>query len=327
MKNLLMLLLMSMSMIAHAWEPEPGKSITVTVPNPPGSGNEITFRKLTEIINKTNKSVRFIVVNQPGADGVIALNALKEKTPDGYNIMAAVQPSTVLTNDIWEKNAKKFEWNTFSYAIVYGRSPLVLVANHTSRVNTPEDFVRLVTTADKPINVAIGGGAHRTAFEYIMHKHNGKSDMVKTVNFQGPLQVINSVAQFDVAGTTEFGVLPIAIARPMIEAGKVKPIGLTGTQTLSLYPKVPLLSRVTPGNTITASWFIVLPPNTPKDIVDWYSRTFAAAMRTTEYKEWTEANAISFDFRETDAESINRENRNLRSTYMPLLEKIDITKN
>jgi tripartite-type tricarboxylate transporter receptor subunit TctC len=312
--------------LAFAWQPDPNKVITVTVPNPPGSGNEVAFRTLTSIINKTDKGPKFIVVNQPGADGVVALNALKDKPADGYHIMAAVQPSTVLTNDIWEKNVKKFEWNTFAYPIVYGRSPLVLIANSSSRVNTPVDFIRLIATPTEPINVATGGGAHRTAFEYLMYKGNGNRDLVKNIKFQGPMQVLNSVAQYDGKNGTEFGFLPIAIAQPLIQAGRVKPIGITGNQVMPQYPNVPLLNEVSPGNTITASWFIVLPPNASKEVVDWYSRTFAQAMKTKEYQVWTKENAVTFDFKEVTPDGIHRENKSLRATYMPLLQKLDLTK-
>lgn len=325
MKKLLSILLL-LPALCFAWQPDANKIITVTVPNPPGSGNELAFRELTSIIAKTDKNTKFVIVNQPGADGVVALNALMEKAPDGYNIMAAVQPSTVLTNDIWEKNVKKFEWDSFSYPITYGRSPLVLIANSKSNVNTPQDFVRLISTTTKPVSVAIGGGAHRTAFEYLMVKGQGNTDQVKTIRFQGPLQVVTSVAQFDGKDGTEFGVLPIAIAQSLIQAGKVKPIGFTGSHPVPRYLNVPSLNTVSPGNNIAASWFIVMPPNTPKEIVTWYSQTFAAAMRTKEYKQWADENAVIVDFSEITLEGVMKENKSLRATYLPLLQKIDTSK-
>ena len=325
MKKILAILLL-VPMLSFAWQPEPNKVITVTVPNPPGSGNEMAFRELAAIIAKTDKNPKFIIVNQPGADGVVALNGLLGKAPDGYNIMAAVQPSTVLTNDIWEKGVKKFEWDTFVYPITYARSPLVLIANSKSMVNTPVDFIKLIATTTKPVNVAVGGGGHRTAFEYLMIKGNGNADMVKTVRFQGPLQVVTSVAQYEGKDGTEFGILPISIAQPLIQAGKVKPIGITGTQQLARYPNVLSLNGVSPGNNITASWFIVLPPNTPKEISDWYSKTFTAAIKTAEFKQWADENAVIINFNETTHDTVMRENKQLRTTYMPLLQKIDPNK-
>lgn len=325
MKKLLAILLL-VPALCFAWQPDPNKVITVTVPNPPGSGNELAFRQLTAIIAKTDSTAKFVVVNQPGADGVVALNALMTKASDGYNIMAAVQASTVLTNDIWEKSVKKFEWDSFTYPITYGKSPMVLIANSKSAVNTPQDFVRLISTTSKPVSVAVGGGTHRTVFEYLMEKGKGNPDQVKTIRFQGPLQVVTSVAQFDGKDGTEFGILPIAIAQSLIQAGKVKPIGFTGAQKLARYPDVPSLNTVSPGNNIAASWFIVMPPNVPKDIVEWYSKTFATAMRTPEYKQWAEENAVIVDFSETTPEGVAKENKSLRNTYLPLLQKIDTSK-
>jgi tripartite-type tricarboxylate transporter receptor subunit TctC len=325
MKKLFALLLL-VPALCFAWQPDANKIITVTVPNPPGSGNELAFRELASIIAKTDKTTKFVIINQPGADGVVALNSLMAKTPDGYNIMAAVQPSTVLTNDIWEKNVKKFNWDTFVYPITYARSPLVLIASSKSAVNTPAEFVKLISSTSKPISVAVGGGAHRTAFEYLMIKGQGNADAVKTIRFQGPLQVVTSVAQYDGTDGTEFGILPMSIAQSLIQAGKVKPIGITGSKTLARYPTVPLLNGVAPGNNIAASWFIVLPPSTPNDVVAWYSKTFAAAIRTSEFKQWADDNAVIIDLSELTPEAVTRENKELRATYMPLLQKIDLSK-
>jgi tripartite-type tricarboxylate transporter receptor subunit TctC len=325
MKRLLALLFF-VPILSFAWQPEPNKNITVLVPNPPGSGNELAFRTLASIINKTDTGPKFVVETRPGADGAVALNAMKTAPNDGYHIIAVPQGGLFLTNDLWEKNVKKYNWDDFTYTLTYGKSPLVLVAGAKSSVNTPQDFVRLISTTKKPVSVATGGGAHRTAFEYLMHHGKGNAELVKTVKFQGPLQVLTSVAQFDGSIGTEFGILPIAIARPMIEAGKVKPIGFTGNKKLAMYPSVPLLNSVSPGNNATAAWNIALPPNTPKEIVNWYVAKFSAAMKTPEYQTWMNENGVYIDEKEMTPEGVHEAARTWRRTYMPIMSKIDLTK-
>jgi len=325
MKRLLALLFF-VPILAFAWQPEAGKVITVLVPNPPGSGNELAFRTLASIVAKTDPGPKFVVETKPGADGVVALNMMKTAPNDGYTVIAVPQGGLFLTNDIWEKNVKKFEWEDFTYTLTYGKSPLVLVAGVKSKVNTPQEFVRLISTTTKPITVATGGGAHRTTFEYLMHHGKGNSDLVKIAKFQGPLQVVTSVGQFDGVSGTEFGILPIAIAQPLIQAGKVKPIGFTGTKKLSLYPDVPLLNAVSPGNNVTAAWMVVLPPNTPKEVSDWYVKTFLAAMKTKEYQDWCHENGVYIDEKEFNPAGVHQAAKTLRRTYMPLLEKIDLSK-
>jgi tripartite-type tricarboxylate transporter receptor subunit TctC len=57
MKRLLLLLLM-LPILATAWEPT--RPVTVVIGNAPGAGNEIAFRKLAQIINRTNKKSRLL---------------------------------------------------------------------------------------------------------------------------------------------------------------------------------------------------------------------------------------------------------------------------
>jgi tripartite-type tricarboxylate transporter receptor subunit TctC len=325
MKHIIAALLL-VPTLAWAWQPEPSKPITVLVPNAPGSGNELAFRVLASIVNKTDPGPKFVVETRPGADGAVALNAIKAAPNDGYTIIAVPQGGLFLTNDILEKNVKKYNWEDFTYTLTYGISPLVLVASSKSSVNTPQDFVKLISTTKKPINVATGGGAHRTAYEYLMHHGKANSELVKTVKFQGPLQVVTSVAQFDGTVGTEFGILPIAIARPMIEGGRVKPIGFTGNKKLAMYPNVSLLNSVSPGNSVTAAWMMVLPPDAPKEIVNWYVTKFSAAMKTKEYQTWMDENGVYFDEKQLSPEGVKENARLWRKTYMPLLEKVDLTK-
>lgn len=319
MKKLLLTLLV-VPTLAFAWQPE--KPVIVVIGNAPGAGNEIAFRKLASIISEKKMSkVKFVIENKPGADSVVGMNYVYEAAPDGYTVGIPSHMSTFVTNDIWEKKVKKFEYNSFEYVLTMGKSPLVLVAWPNSKVNTPTDFVRLIATTDRPVNVAIGGGAHRMAYEYLMVKGNGKRDMVKFIKFQGPLQAVTSVASLD-AGGTEFGIMPIAVAHPLADAGKVKIIGFTGDRKLTQYPNVPMLNGVAPGINVYAAWAIALPPKTPKDIVAWYQRTFSAAMRTKEYKEWCDQNLVFVEERELTPKGLGQQIEDLRTTFLPMQKHI-----
>jgi tripartite-type tricarboxylate transporter receptor subunit TctC len=319
MKRLLAVLLL-IPTLAFAWEPS--KPVIVVIGNAPGAGNEIAFRKLASIISEKKMStVKFVIENKPGADSVIGMNYVYEATPNGYTAGIPSHMSTFVTNDIWEKKIKKFDYNSFEYVVTMGKSPLALVAWPNSKVNTPIDFVKLISTTDRPINVAIGGGAHRMAYEYLMVKGNGKRDMVKFIKFQGPLQAVTSVASLD-AGNTEFGIMPIAVAHPLADAGKVKIIGFTGDRKLAQYPNVPFLNSVAPGINVYAAWSIALPPKTPKDVVAWYNKQFVAAMRTKEYKEWCDQNLVFIDERELTPKGVNQQTEDLRATFLPMQKYI-----
>jgi tripartite-type tricarboxylate transporter receptor subunit TctC len=311
--------------MAFAWEPT--RPVTVIVGNTPGAGNEIAFRKLAEIVQKTNPKVSFVVENRPGVDSALANNHFLTQAPDGHSINLPSHMSSYVTNDIWEKSLKKYNYDSFVDVLTMGKSPLVLVAHPSSAVNTPQDFVRLISTATRPVNVALGGGAHRTAYEYLMDRGRGNRQQVQPIKFNGPMPALVSVASFDPkTGGTEFGIMPIAVARALVEGGKVKAIGFTGTQRMPQFPTVPLLKDVAPGINVYAAWSIQLPPNTPRDIVDWYQRNFSAAVRSKEYAEWRELNVVFYEEDELTPVGLRRQMDELRAAFIPVLSRIDLSK-
>jgi tripartite-type tricarboxylate transporter receptor subunit TctC len=159
-----------------------------------------------------------------------------------------------------------------------------------------------------------------------MHKGQGNKDAVKPVKFNGPQPAVQSVAQWDNKIGTEFGIIPVAVAKALIDAGRVKPIGFTGTRRMSQYPSVPLLNTVAPGINVYAAWSIQLPPGTRSDIVEWYQQQFSAAVRSVEYKEYIDANVIFYAEDELTPAGLKKHMDELRASFLPVLSKIDLSK-
>jgi tripartite-type tricarboxylate transporter receptor subunit TctC len=319
MKRLLAILLL-VPVLAFAWEPT--KPITVIIGTAPGSGNEISFRELAKILESKGDKTKFVIENKPGADSIIAANALYSAPADGYTVAILSHMSLWITNDIWDSSAKKYNYNSFSEVLTTGKSPLVLIASPKSPVNTPKEFAELIRNPDRNINFAVGGGAHRTGYEYLMTKLNGDREKVQHITFPGPNPTLMSVAQYDGKSGTEFGMIPIAIAKPLIDAGKVKAIGIASTQRVAQMPDVPLLSDIAPGTAVYGAWVLVLPPDTPREIVAWYTRTFAPIVRSAEYRRWREDNLITFDERELTTQGVKEYREKLRNTFYPVLKSI-----
>ena len=308
-----------------AWAWEPTRPVTVYIGNTPGAGNEMAFRKLAEIVQKRNPNFVYVVQNIPGADSVIANNKFLEAVNDGHTINLPSHMSSYVTNDVWEKSIKKYNYDSFVDVLTMGKSPLVLVASVKSGINTPQEFVKYIQSG-RTINVAIGGGAHRTAFEYLMSKGNGNKDTVKPIKFNGPQPAVQSVASYDGKTGTEFGIMPIAVAKALVDAGRVRPIGFTGTQKMAQFPNVPLLNTVAPGINVYAAWSIQLPPGTDKSIVEWYQKQFSAAIRSAEYREYTDANVIFYAEDELTPAGLKRHMDDLRAAFIPVLSRIDLSK-
>jgi tripartite-type tricarboxylate transporter receptor subunit TctC len=313
MKKLLLLLLLPMSV----WAWQPVKPITVVVGFAPGSGNELAFREASAIVQKNNPGVTFVIENRPGADAVISQNHMLTVPADGYTISVPSHMSLFVTNDIWQADVKRFNWDTFINVVTLGKSPLAVVASSRSIINTPQAFVDMLQHYHRPINVAIGGGAHQMAYEYIMWRVGGDRENVRMIRFQGPLQAVTSVAANDIAGT-EFGIMPIAVARPLIESGRVKLIGLTDVAMWGM----PTMGQAVPGLRVDAGWMVSLPPGTGADVITWYQREFGRAIRSSAYQAWARQNYIFTENKELSPEGTRQYAEELRRSFSPVIPRI-----
>jgi tripartite-type tricarboxylate transporter receptor subunit TctC len=320
MKKLLFAVLM-VPVLAFAWEPS--KPVQVVIGFAPGSGNEISFRKVSSIVMKQNPGTNFVIETKPGADTVVASNAFMTAPSDGLHLMVPSHMSLFVTNDIWQKDIKKFEYNSFKNVLTLGKSPLVLVASSKSSVNTPQEFVQYITSGRK-VNIAVGTGAHRMAYEYIMLKTKADPNLVQNIKFTGPLPAVTSVAAYDGQSGTEFGIMPVAVAKALIDTGKVKPIGLTGGPRLKQLPNVPVLSDIVPGLKVYAGWILSLPPSTPETIVAWYQDQFSKAMLSDEYREWADQNYIIIDRHELTPKGVMNYAEEIRASFAPVIKNINV---
>jgi tripartite-type tricarboxylate transporter receptor subunit TctC len=303
-----------------AWEPT--KPITVLIGNKPGSGNELGFRALSAVVNKSKPDVTFIVELRPGGEGTVAMNALYAAKPDGYTVSIPSYMGTFVTNDIWEKDLKKFQYNSFTNVMGMGKSPLTIVANYKSKINTVAELVNLVRTTNSPINFAIGGGAHKMTYEYFMMQADGNKQLVKSVSFLGPLQAVTAVASDT---SIEFGIMPISIALPLVQSGKVKVIGITGERRLANLPNAEPIKVNGHYIDVFAAWAMVLPPNTPPEIVQWYLDTFIPTLRSPEVKRYYDDNLIFVEEKDLSPIGFLKSIEQLRGVWIPLSQKINLT--
>src|SRR3954470_4505411 len=73
---------------ALAQEPFPSKAVQLIVPFPPGGALDIVSRRLADKYRE-DWGQPVLVINRPGADGVLAWQGLLNTKPDGYSILSA----------------------------------------------------------------------------------------------------------------------------------------------------------------------------------------------------------------------------------------------
>jgi tripartite-type tricarboxylate transporter receptor subunit TctC len=305
--------------LAWAWQPPAGRTVTSTVGFAPGSGNEVSFRIAEAQVKKTHPELTFVVQNKPGAGEIIGVNWFAQQAPNGTNLYIASQQGLYTATEQWYPGQLRINPMDMEFVTTIAKSPLAVVANINSRVNTPEQFIERVKNPQTPVNVAIGATAHRIVLEYLMDAVKGDRKQVQAVLYKGPAQAVQDVA----GNQVEFGIMPIAIAKPLIDAGKVKPIAITSEQRLTQIPKVPLWKDHVPGLNVYAAWMIMLPPGTPREQVDYYNKIFVPAINSPEAKKQFDENLMFTVKSEQTPEGARAYISRLQTQWIPYTRKIN----
>jgi tripartite-type tricarboxylate transporter receptor subunit TctC len=306
MKKILMLLMLASCSAFAQWQPT--KPVTVMIPTTPGSGNEMAARA----IFKNIPNINVVIENKPGADGNIMVKELFEAKPDGYTVGIPSCVSAFVFSSQFPQLIKQSPMDLTLIANI-GKSPMAFVANSNSKVNTIPELIQAVKTRN--VNVGVGGSAHYLAWAYFMDKVGGDDTKVVTVNYKGPNPTIADAA----AGVVEFAVVPIAVANTLLPTGKIKLLGIAGeTKLEGVSKEVPLMGQYSKGLNVYGCWNVALPPNTPKEIADYYKRVVLTALKTNEYKQFMESNYIFV----SKPEDVVADMEALRKQWIPYAIKI-----
>jgi tripartite-type tricarboxylate transporter receptor subunit TctC len=319
MKKLLsLLLLVVLPVVAWAWEPV--KPINVYIGFAPGSGNEVSFRGVSSLLEKQNKNVNFTIINRPGADGVVAMNEFIARPADGYHVYVPSHQGIWVTAEYFNQGAVRYTLDDFEYVVTIAKSPLALVVPGDSAITTIPTFINQLKHTTQPINIAAGSGAHKLAYNYIAKELKLDNGLIKLISYRGPAQAVTAVAAHEV----DFGIVPVAIANTLAQSGRVRILGLFSEQKLSQIPTVPLMQQYIPGASVYAAWGIILPKNTPADVVDWYVKNFANVIKGTEAQQFFSNNLMfSVDAELTPAGFKNSMSQ-LRKQWIPIIKSLPL---
>ena len=312
MKRLIALLL-ALPLAAFAWTPT--KPITVIFPNGPGAGNEISYRIVAKIVEEKNPAFKWAPEYKPGADGNIGMNYFNTQPADGHHVAMPSCQSTFVTAEIWYADSVKFDAMAWEGVANIGKSPLAFYARTKSDIDTPKKLIDEVRAGKRPITFAVGGAAHKLAVEYFVA---GVKPVKDTGLYKGPAQAMTDV----VAGHMEFGVFPITVGAPLVQAGKLKLIGLASEVPIAGFEKTPLMKDFVPNLNVYACWNLMLPKGTPQEIQDWYRDNFVSAIRSREAKEQFDKNYIFISPDEHSPQGVRAAMYRLRQQWQPFARKI-----
>jgi len=249
--------------LAHAQGPDyPSRPVTFIVPFAPGGVTSLFARVLgAKLEQRLGKP--FVVENRPGGGGITAAAAVAHAAPDGYTIMMA--SSTVLATNVTIRKQLPYDPRTALTPIaLLARVPFVLVVDPALPIASVADLVKLAK--EKPGQIAFGtpgpGTFHHLNAE--MFKSIFGLDLVH-VPYKGSAPALNDL----VGGHIQMMFSDVPPALSLLQAGKIRALGVTTAERVPALPEVPPLAEAGVPGFDTASWHTVTTTGgVPKPIVD-----------------------------------------------------------
>jgi tripartite-type tricarboxylate transporter receptor subunit TctC len=140
-------LLAIVALVATAWvatsrlaaqESFPTKPITIWVGFPPGGSTDISTRALAESAEKF-LGQKVVVINKPGAGGVVATSEIVKAKPDGYTLMG--NTDTPITRAPHLRDLDYDPFRDLTYIARVGRYKLVMTVREGGQFKTWRDVV------------------------------------------------------------------------------------------------------------------------------------------------------------------------------------------
>lgn len=253
----------------------PGKPIRLVVPFPPGGATDILARMLGEKLAVAFKQP-VVIENKAGAAGIIGTDAVAKATPDGHTLVLSLSNS-LLTNQFLYT---KLPYDTQrDLALVYqiATAPLVLVVHPSVPANTGPELLQYV----KANKGKLAYGSYGTgAYPHLAGSHMSltqQADM-NHIPYKGEAPMMQEL----IGGQIQMAYASALQAKPHLEAGKVKAIGVTGERRMSTLPNVPTLAEQglkDEAYRVTGWLALAAPAGTPKAVIDRIAAEVRAATR------------------------------------------------
>jgi tripartite-type tricarboxylate transporter receptor subunit TctC len=258
---------------AQTW---PSQPIRIVVPYSPGGSSDIIARAISQPLSEALKQTVF-VENRPGANGNTGTDFVAKAT-DGHTLVLCDVGALAITPSVYAKlpfdPSKDLRGVTM---LAY--SPHLLVVNPAVKANSLKELVALSQSEKLNFAVtAIGSAPHlagiavekatQARWEYIPYK-GGAAAVTDTV-----------------AGVTQVLMNGMLATLPMVQAGKLKVLGVSKATRVPLLADVPTIAEQGVAGFESGTWQgVLVPAGTPPAVVARLSAELTRIIRSPAVRE------------------------------------------
>ena len=256
----------------------PVRPVRIVVPSPPGGGTDIIARVLAQHFSSA-MGQQFFVENRAGAGNMIGIESVARAAPDGHTLLFV--PSTLALNSIMYKKVSYDPVRDFAPITLAAAANNVLVVNPAIAAKTLVEFIALAKS--KPGQLTYGTPGIGTSPHMSMELFKSLAGVdLQHVPYRGTAPAMTDVISGQIASMFSNALT----AKPQIESGAIRALGVSGRKRSEALPSVPPIAEVGVPSYEATQWYgLVAPAGTPADIIARLHAEATAALKTQEMKD------------------------------------------
>jgi tripartite-type tricarboxylate transporter receptor subunit TctC len=252
-------------------QPYPTRPVRLIVPYPPGGANDAVSRILAPRMS-AELGQNVVVDNRGGGNTIIGSELVAKAVPDGHTLLIVAAGHTVNPSLY-----PKLPYNTardFAAVALVGDGAYVLVAHPALGVASTSELVSVAKAKPGQIAYAsssIGNLTHLAAEVF--------NSMAGVKMLHVPYKGGNPAMVDLLAGRVSVFFSTVAVARPHLQSGRIRGLGVTTARRSAALPNIPTIAESgLPGYEVSGWYGLVAPVSTPKSAV---ARLHAVVQNTT----------------------------------------------
>jgi tripartite-type tricarboxylate transporter receptor subunit TctC len=257
----------------------PVKPVRIVVPYTAGGPADVLVRGLGQkLTEKWGQQV--VVDNKPGANEIVAAEAVAKSAPDGYTFLLASDAVYTLNQYLYSKLPYD-PVKDFTPVARLVTANLMLVTRPDFPANSVKEFIDYAKKNPGKLSYgSVGaGGVNHLAMSWF-NSLNGLQ--MEHVPYKGLVQGLQDI----VTGRLDVMFAVIGGALPFVQSNKLKTLAVSGKARNTVVPNVPTFAEVGYPSFDASFYFaIAAPAGTPRDIVTKFATDAREIVGSPEFKE------------------------------------------
>ncbi|WP_186332147.1 Bug family tripartite tricarboxylate transporter substrate binding protein [Bordetella genomosp. 13] len=295
----------------------PDRAIQIILSFPPGGATDVLARELgKEMGQALGQSI--VIVNRPGAGGLIGMQAGARAEPDGYTLYI----SSVMSNSINEAINGKAQVSLdgdFDAVGAIASAPHILVTPTKLGLKDYASLVHYLKQAPGKYNYATMGAGTLSNLEGEIFKEQAGVDALQ-IPYKGSGQAIPEVIE----GSSAFMFDSVASTLPHKQAGRLQVLGVASQKRLAAMPEVPTLKELGMQGLDAENLFALMAPRgTPPERIAVIQKALEATKDNAAFSKAIEAQG--FQTSEIAAQALPRFILDQQAFWLAKVKALNVT--